>query len=101
MLFALGAVLSANSDLMTGSKTTTFDLMLMIASQASWPLIMKLFARLRLVILLYNRALRSSPHLRAGSAFLSLSFWTRIALSAKATFGMILSSPPALLCPTS
>lgn len=89
ILMALGFMLSENADLMTSSKTATFDLMLMIAPQEKWSLIMKLFATLRLVILLINGILRRSPHLRAGSAFLSLFFWTQIALSAKATFGFV------------
>ncbi len=89
LLFSLGSMLAANPDLMTSTKTATFDLMLMIATQEQWSWVMRVFAFLRLVILLVNGILRRSPHLRAGSAFLSLFFWTQIALSAKATFGFV------------
>lgn len=87
MLFGLGWMLSVNPDLMASGKTQAYQLMLMIFSQETWSWIMRTFAVMRLTILLINGAWRRSPHLRAFTAFLTMFFWTQIALSFAPTFG--------------
>jgi hypothetical protein len=89
MLMALGFMLSSNPDLMSSAKTGVYQLLLMIATQETWSMAMKLFAACRLVILLINGAWRRSPHLRSLSAFMTCFFWTQIALSAMQTFGYV------------
>lgn len=86
-LLALGFMLSSNPDLMSSSKTQAYQLLLMIGSQSTWAIIMKIFAAARLLILLINGAWRRSPHLRSISAFLTCFFWMQITLSFLPTFG--------------
>lgn len=87
LLMALGWMLGSNPDLMDNRATHAYDLLLMIAEQHTWAIIMKLFAAARLTVLLINGAWRRSPHLRALSALLSCFFWTQIALSFAPIFG--------------
>lgn len=86
-LLALGFMLSKNPDLMSTSKTQAYQLMQLIATQATWAAVMKVFALIRLTILVVNGAWRRSPHLRSVSAFLTCFFWTQITLSFLPTFG--------------
>lgn len=97
-LLGVGLMLSANGDLMTSTKTQAYQLMLMIADQSTWASILKIFASLRLIILLINGAWRRSPHLRAISAFLTCYFWTQITLSFLPTFGFAFVFAAAFLC---
>ena len=89
LLMGLGYVLTANPDLMVTSKSNAYQLMLMITSQAKWAAIMKMFALIRLAILLVNGAWRRSPHARATGAFLTCFFWMQITLSVAPTAGML------------
>ena len=81
MLMGLGFILSGNPELMSSSKTSAYQLLLMIATQETWSTVMKVFATVRLLILLINGAWARSPHLRSISAFMTCFFWTQIALS--------------------
>jgi hypothetical protein len=87
VLMALGVMLSSNPDLMASSKTSAYELMLLIANQDTWAWIMKGFAFFRLTVLFINGSWRRSPHLRSATAFLSLFFWTQITLSFAPIFG--------------
>lgn len=87
LLMGVGWMLGSNPDLMDNQMTHAYDLMLMIAEQQKWAIIMKLFATARLFVLLINGAWRRSPHLRALCAILSCFFWTQIALSFAPIFG--------------
>ena len=97
MLMALGFMLSSNPDLMTTAKTSVYQLLLMIATQETWSMTMKLFASGRLLILLINGAWRRSPHLRSASAFVTCFFWTQIALSSMQTFGYVFTFSAGIL----
>ena len=87
VLMGTGWMLAANADLMANAKTQAYQLMLLIAPQATWSVVLLFFALCRLVVLLINGAWRRSPYLRAGMAFLSCFFWTQITLSFAPTFG--------------
>jgi hypothetical protein len=87
VLLGLGWMLSVNGDLMHATNTQAYSLMLMIAPQSAWSMVMTVFACGRLLILLINGAWRRSPHARGASAFLSCFFWTQIVLSFAPTFG--------------
>ncbi len=89
VLMALGYVLIANPDLMLSSKAGAYQLLLMICSQEAWADVMRVFALMRLVILLINGAWRRSPHLRAVGAFCSCFFWVQITLSVWHTAGFL------------
>lgn len=97
MLMGLGFILSANPDLMASSKTSAYQLLLMIASQETWSTVMKLFAAVRLLILLINGAWSRSPHLRSVSAFVTCFFWTQMALSFLPVMGLAFGMAAGLL----
>lgn len=87
LTFVGGYLLDYNADLMTGSPTHAFDLMLAVADQPTWAFILKVFGSVRLVILLVNGAWRRSPYLRALMSLLAVLLWTQLALSFSATLG--------------
>lgn len=87
VLLGLGWMLSVNAGLMHATNTRAYSLMLMIAPQSVWSMVMTVFACGRLMILLINGTWRRSPHARGASAFLSCFFWTPIVLSFAPTFG--------------
>jgi hypothetical protein len=89
LLMWLGFVLSANPDLMASSKTSAYQMMLMIGDQDTWSWVMRAFAATRLFVLLINGALRRSPHLRAAGAVITCFFWMQITLSVAPTFGLL------------
>ena len=60
-VFLIGLVLAANPDLMATTKTQAYQLMLMIATQRSWAMMLMVFGGARLVVLLINGAWRRSP----------------------------------------
>ncbi|MBO9100011.1 MULTISPECIES: hypothetical protein [unclassified Rhizobium] len=95
-VFLIGLVLAANPDLMATTKTQAYQLMLMIATQRSWAMMLMVFGGARLVVLLINGAWRRSPHLRAAMAFFSCFPYSLIFLSFQPTFGisMVLASIP-------
>lgn len=97
LLMTIGWVLMMNADLMATAKTNTYQLMLLIATQETWSVIMRIFALARLIVLVVNGAWRRSPHLRAICALLTMFFWTQISLSAASTFGLLFAFAAAVL----
>ncbi len=87
VIFALGWMLSANPDRMTTGSGQGYRLMLSVAEQQTWSMVLVAFGLARLVILLINGAWRRSPWARALMAFASCFFWTQIVLSFAPTFG--------------
>lgn len=88
LLLISGWILFANPNLMEGSKSTAFDLMLSIGTQVAWAKMLTVFGLIRFLVLAVNGFWRRSPHLRLLSALLSCFFWFFIALSYSATFGL-------------
>lgn len=87
-VFGIGIVLRFNADLMAGSKSAAYSLMLSIASQHSWAIALVSFGIARLLVLLVNGAWRRSPHLRSIMAILSCFPLYTIAMSFLPIFGI-------------
>lgn len=87
VIFALGWMLSANPDRMTTGSGFGYRIMLSMADQPTWSVVLSLFGFTRLVVLFINGAWRKSPWARAVMAFLSCFLWTSIVLSFAPTFG--------------
>ena len=87
MIFALGWMLSANPDRMATGGGGGYSIMLAIADQPTWSVVLMLFGAIRLLVLLINGAWRRSPWARAAMAFVCCFFWTQIVLSFATTFG--------------
>lgn len=87
VLTALGWMLLVNDDLMASTTARGYALMLAIASQHTWAVMMILFGLSRLTVLAINGAWRRSPLARGFAAFLACFFWTQITLSFAPTFG--------------
>ncbi|MCO5083210.1 MAG: hypothetical protein M9955_16325 [Rhizobiaceae bacterium] len=84
----LGWILTVNPDLMFSTSSAAYDLMLSIASQPHWSLILMTLGAARLAVLLINGAWRRSPWARALMAFVSCFLWTQIMLSFLPVFGL-------------
>lgn len=84
----LGWILTNNPDLMTTAKSSAYTLMLSIASQPAWSVILMTLGAARLTVLLVNGAWRRSPWARALMAFISCFLWTQIMLSFLPVFGL-------------
>lgn len=87
VIAALGLVLTFNETLMATSPGRGYLLLLSIAHQPVWAMVLLLFGLARLLVLLINGLWRRSPHLRAGSAFLACLLWTQLVLSFAPTLG--------------
>lgn len=83
-----GFILRANDTLMAGATTDAYKVLLAIATQSSWSVVLILFAMARIVVLFVNGAWRRSPHLRATMAFLACYWWTTVAMSMSTVFGL-------------
>ena len=89
-IFGIGLVLHFNVDLMVNATTSTYSLMLSIATQQTWSRALLVFGICRLVVLLINGAWRRSPHLRSIMAILSCFPLYTIAMSVLPVFGMLM-----------
>lgn len=83
-----GFVLRANENLMASAQTDAYKMLLAMASQSSWSVVLILFAVARLVVLFVNGAWRRSPHLRTAMAFLTCYWWMMVAMSMSTVFGL-------------
>lgn len=98
VIFSLGWVLTLNPELMTSGATTRgYVLMLAVAEQHTWAVLLKVFGALRLAVLLVNGAWRRSPWARAGTAMLPCFFWMQIALSFATVFGFAVTMAAGFL----
>ena len=101
ILFALGWVLVTNADLMVVDTVKGtgrgYKLLLAIAEQKTWALVLMSFGAVRLTVLFINGAWRRSPILRSLFAFFACFFWTQIALSFAPTFGFAFTAYCGLL----
>lgn len=96
MLFLWSVVLNLNEDLFeTGA---TYGALAAIMPQSKWGNLCLVVGGGRLVVLAINGAWRRSPHLRAGSAFISALFWFEISIGALqgGGFGTALAIYPVL-----
>ena len=83
----MGIVLTQNPDLMVTSLRG-YQPMLVWMSQASWATVFMLLGFIRLMILLVNGAVKRSPWLRAGTAFVTCGIWSTLFASFFAVYGL-------------
>lgn len=87
VVFGMGWMLSINDGLLQTQGRVGYALMIQVATQEVWAMLLVLVGVVRLLVLFANGAWRRSPHARAFTAFASCFVWTQLALSFFPTFG--------------